>query len=842
MENQESTGAVTRTDQTGVENQKPTKEASLEAGLSFWQQLRWTLILNFILLAVLPVAVVLFIVLTRTSEQATHQVINQLESVATLKQSQLIQWIEDSRLVLQVFLSDSTRANRFRDFAAATLQPSSGEGGGTLPESMGQEQAALNGLLRDTVKAQTFFEEIFLYNAEGQIVAASNEIQLGKIVTRQPYFAESLAGEFVQIPYYEIGKGELTMFITQPLADSQSGRTVGVMAGRLDTSTMGQIMLERAGLGESGETYLVSPESNYLLTPSRFESEGYVLARAYHSQGIDRALRGENGSGTYGDYRDPPIPVIGVYRWLPELKVAMLAEVDEAEALALSEEARNFSLLVAVGAILLAVGVGLYAATRISGPVIGLTQVATRIAGGDLTQRVEIDRRNEIGLLATAFNRMTVQLRELIGSLEQRVAERTQRLEVVAVLGERLSAILEFDQLLNELVNQVKDRFDYYHAHVYIIDEEQQNLVMTAGAGEAGAAMKAKGHRIALDAPASLVARAARSGEIVTVDNVREAEDWLPNPLLPDTYSEMAVPIMVEGQVVGVLDVQEDEMAGLDEGDAGLLRSVANQVAVAMRNARLFEEVQTALAEVRELQRRYVEQAWDRTRVARRGATRVQFSLGESTTLNEATVAEARQQALAQEEPTVVVISGSEQSSAVSRQPLAVSDGEATQHATRNTQHALVAPITLHETPIGNLQLHGVNPNRQWTEAELALINAVVDQVAQAAETLRLLDETQERASREQMIGQVSDKLRRAPDMETLMKTAVAELSRLLGPARTFVRLSSEAELEGPQGTGPANGEPADQAEERLATLAQDPPAEPGENGAAGEKKNGSGD
>ena len=168
-----------------------------------------------------------------------------------------------------------------------------------------------------------------------------------------------------------------------------------------------------------------------------------------------------------------------------------------------------------------------------------------------------------------AFKSMTDQLRNLITTLEERVVSRTQRLEVVASLSEQLNAILDFDQLLLELVSQVKDTFGYYHAHVYMLDESQ-NLVMAAGAGEAGRQMMAQGHSISLDVPTSLVARAARTNQIVSIANVREAADWLPNPLLPDTYSEMAVPIVSEGQVVGVLDVQQDEVAGLDEGDAGL--------------------------------------------------------------------------------------------------------------------------------------------------------------------------------------------------------------------------------------------------------------------------------
>jgi GAF domain-containing protein len=231
----------------------------------------------------------------------------------------------------------------------------------------------------------------------------------------------------------------------------------------------------------------------------------------------------------------------------------------------------------------------------------------------------------------------------------------------------------------------------------------------------------------------------------------------------------MAVPIILEGQVVGVLDVQQDRIAGLDETDASLLRTVVNQVAVAIRNARLFTEVETALKEARELQRRYIEQTWDKTKVTQKNVGRVQFSLGESTTLNEAIVAGAQQQALRHKEPTMVALKG--------------------QQANDASHYALVAPIVHRDVVIGDLQFHEIDPEREWTESELALINGVIDQVAQVAEILRLLDETQERASREQLISQISTKMRRAPDMEALLKVAVTELSRVLSPARTFVHM-----------------------------------------------------
>jgi GAF domain-containing protein len=189
-----------------------------------------------------------------------------------------------------------------------------------------------------------------------------------------------------------------------------------------------------------------------------------------------------------------------------------------------------------------------------------------------------------------ALRESNQELETIKTTLEERVMARTERLEIIAALSERLNAILDVEQLLPELVNQVKERFQYYHVHIYLLDEARQNLIMRAGVGRAGM----QGHQIPLDTAVSLVARSARSGEVVFVNDVRQSPDWLPNPSLPDTRAEMAVPIMQQGQVVGVLDVQEDKVGGLDESDANLLRSLANQVAVALSNARLFEETTQA--------------------------------------------------------------------------------------------------------------------------------------------------------------------------------------------------------------------------------------------------------
>jgi CheY-like chemotaxis protein/signal transduction histidine kinase/CHASE3 domain sensor protein len=238
-----------------------------------------------------------------------------------------------------------------------------------------------------------------------------------------------------------------------------------------------------------------------------------------------------------------------------------------------------------IASFVLGVGLAFIFRRNIIGPITRLTEVTVQIAAGSLEAQAPVEANDEIGTLARNFNLMTSELRQTL----ERLKERAHALEISTEINQQLSTILDLDQLLAEVVNQIHENFGYDHAQVYLIDDDRRNLVLIAGTGEAGAVLKTSGHHIPVEAN-DFVAHAARTGEIVQSSDVRQAPDWLPNPLLPDTRSEMAVPIMLGGRVDGVLDVQMGKVAGLNEEDAKLLRSVASQVAVALTNARLFEQ------------------------------------------------------------------------------------------------------------------------------------------------------------------------------------------------------------------------------------------------------------
>ena len=439
---------------------------------------------------------------------------------------------------------------------------------------------------------------------------------------------------------------------------------------------------------------------------------------------------------------------------------------------------------------------GLALTRIIRNPILQLTKTVQQFGEENLSVRAEVEAQDEIGKLALGFNQLSERLQQSFVQTKQQSEQRIAELGIVSVIGQNLMTILHLDQLLPQVVDTVVERLDYYHAHIYLFDEKGENLVVAAGTGEAGQQMLAQDHHIPFNAEASFVARAARSGEVVRVGDVHRVQDWLSNELLPATRSEIAVPIILEEQVVGVLDVQQDKVDGFDEGDENLLRSLANQVAVAIRNARLFEEVETTLHRTRDLQRQYVEQGWDRKRVARRGRGQVHFSLGEADALDEALVTAAREKARTQSEVQLVPVNG--QDFSISSEQLEDNGSREVEvpHSKMRVEQTLVSPIMLQGVPIGDLQLHGVKANREWSKGELALIEAVIDQVAQTAENLRLVEDVQERAGRERLINDISAKLRGATDMESLLKIGTSELTHALNPARTFVQVGKSARAE----------------------------------------------
>jgi len=447
----------------------------------------------------------------------------------------------------------------------------------------------------------------------------------------------------------------------------------------------------------------------------------------------------------------------------------------------------RIALLVAVGAALGAV----FVSQRLSRPIIRLTEVAQQITGGNLNIEVPVETQDEIGTLGEAFNTMTNRLQQTISTLEDQVAARTQQLETVVGVGRRLSGILDLSDLMREVVTLTKENFNYYHVHIYLLDEPGETLMMAEGYGQAGAEMKRRGHNIALSAAKSLVAQAAREAHIITVENVRDDPTWLPNPLLPDTQSEMAVPVMLGSEVVGVLDVQSEKVGGLTDTDKTTLQALADQVAVAVRNARQFAQTQEKLYEAERLQRLYTGDAWERFSQKQ---TKTEYEVRQSAAglleqvnTPEAMIALQQQETVDLNQITAMRDSMQESSDGADKkgQP---PDTKA------NRVAALATPLKLRGEIIGVLGIQDTNPQRQWTEDEISLIEAVTEQMSLALENARLFEETQRNAWRDRVVSESTAEVWSSAEIEEVMRNAVAQLGDKLQASEVIIRLGTAAD------------------------------------------------
>lgn len=284
------------------------------------------------------------------------------------------------------------------------------------------------------------------------------------------------------------------------------------------------------------------------------------------------------------------LPAVGAVTTMDSLGWKVITELPTTEAFASFRRTIGLFIGFALLALFILGGLVTILVNRFVQPIVNLAKAAQLIGQGDLEQRVTVSGENEMTILATSFNSMASQLKDSINTLEQRVADRTRAFEISSSVSRQLSNILDRQALVAAVVELVKEAFDYYHAHIYLFDDKAENLVMVGGTGEAGQMMLANQHKI--PANRGLVGRAGQNKQPILVPDTSTANDWLPNPLLPETRAEIAVPIMSGEKVWGVLDVQHNRANGLGQADVDLLESIANQVAVGLRNASLYEDAQ----------------------------------------------------------------------------------------------------------------------------------------------------------------------------------------------------------------------------------------------------------
>jgi GAF domain-containing protein/HAMP domain-containing protein len=431
------------------------------------------------------------------------------------------------------------------------------------------------------------------------------------------------------------------------------------------------------------------------------------------------------------------------------------------------------SILVFIFALGIGAFLGVVVGNALTEPIVRLTKGAAAFASGQLDQTIEATSQDEIGTLTTTFNNMAGEIRGLINGLEQRVAERTKDLEgrtlelesankrnqiratqfeALTQVTQIITSVRDLQSLLPIVTKVISEKFGFYHVGIFLLDEVGQYAIMSAANSEGGKKMLERKHRLRVGEE-GIVGYATSTGKPRIAMDVGADAVFFNNPELADTHSEMALPLISKNIIVGALDVQSTEIGAFTEGDVQMLSLLADQVSLAIENARLFEETKHALGEAEAVSRLITREGFGRLAVEQ-NLVGYQYSIAGAKPL---------------EEP--VDLKGT-------------ATGKGKQKQAETSQ--VLVPIELRGQTIGMLAVQTPSMDA-LNQDQIDLIRAVAERVALSAENARLFDETSRRAERERMVSDITSKIRSVNDPDLMIKTAVEELRNALGVSRVEV-------------------------------------------------------
>ena len=402
------------------------------------------LLLLFVVFAIVPVMVLGLLAYRSSRASIEAQTIHHLVSTNLLKKAEVTRWIEDNAHFLEN-LAGSLRLTRDIQGDLTAHQ--------AADEAHEQTHAVIRQrYLLPVISGGGFFELLVLRASDGLVLISTNHQTEGKYFDNQPFFKRGREATFVQTVYYSMTLQQPAMTISTPIRD-RTGHPLVVLAGRLNLAELSRIMAQRSGLSRSEDTYIVN-KFNFFITEPRF-GRGYALKKSAHTQGVQAALEQREGVGLYEDYRG--VPIIGAYQWVKQWEVALLTEVDQAEAFAPIYTLQRTIGGLCAAVVLLALGCGWYGARRITRPLRCLVDGTEQIGRGDLDFSAATASRDEIGDLSRSFERMARQLKTTLVSRDALEKEMVERIAAETRLKATLTDL--------ERSNQELEQFAYVASH-----------------------------------------------------------------------------------------------------------------------------------------------------------------------------------------------------------------------------------------------------------------------------------------------------------------------------------------------------------------------------------------
>jgi signal transduction histidine kinase/HAMP domain-containing protein len=447
------------------------------------------------------------------------------------------------------------------------------------------------------------YVSIYYLDTSGNIIVGSNDA--GGNLAGQPWFTPALTtSSYLTDVYYLTLDQRIVITATAPVYSQQSGQLIGLIAANVDARLLFQL-LEAAESTEGGEVEFVNTEGRVVLD----QHIDRIFEDVSEAPSVQAALAGESGSNTV-ETDETGQAALSIYApvgneqgWVGIVRLPL--SVLDAPANTLAAQMAAAGLLVT----LLTMVLVSFAARQIVQPIRTLTSAAERLAAGDFATPITVQSADEIGTLANAFQAMSAQIQDFINSLEARVQARTRDLATTVEVGRLATSIYNQDEMLPQLVEFIRAKFDIYYAQIYLLDDAKRFAVLRAGSGNVGRELMARRHRLDM-LETSLVSTAVGSGQPIVVPDTALNPNHKPNPLLPRTRSEVAVPLIVGQDILGVLDMQAVAPDTFNNDNAPVFQAMANQIASSLRAAEAFDEAQIAVHRSEEVNRRLTANNW----------------------------------------------------------------------------------------------------------------------------------------------------------------------------------------------------------------------------------------
>ncbi len=409
----------------------------------------------------------------------------------------------------------------------------------------------------------------------------------------------------------------------------------------------------------------------------------------------------------------------------------------------------------------------------LTNPITALAKVANSISQGDLDARATINTSDEIGSLASAFNSMTDQLQSTLIGLEQRIYDRTAdlkksnlELEIVSEVAREIATIRDLQTLLNVSVNLIRERLNYYHAGIFLTDERGEFAILQAASSVAAENMLALKSKFRINGIGPLEI-ALRAGQVYYSPDIRQDTALSPNPLLPETVSEAILPLRIRNVTIGVLDIQVNKRSTLGDREINTLKLLADQLAAAIENAQLVQQVEGTLNALTNANRSQTQQIW-RASINQREHPAFEYDGLQVRPIPHDLSADLLKQ-LESGKPIVL-------------------------QQTAELKNTLIIPLMVLNQVIGVIGLEQEDPDRAWTDQEIGIAQAAANRAALTLENARLLEESQRRAAKERTIFEATARIGSVVNIENILRATAEELERVLSDSEVILQFQSDNE------------------------------------------------